>query len=130
MAERNYYMGFYDIGICFEPRVVRVVNHEELKQFLLQRGKGKVIRQARRVAGFALKGYQRKFGEELKISKKSLTMEIAGHFALQEMSKSIEGIIGSNKWTRWMQNHMDVIDCGEKAIDNNRFIWDFLAFLG
>ena len=30
------------------------------------------------------------------------------------------------RFIEWLWDHMDVIDCGKKEIDGNRFVWDIL----
>lgn len=113
---------FNNIGLKFEPRVVRIKNDPELKQYLLESKMNALL-----LADLLKKNYYKRFEKELEINTISLATEISCHFWLQEISFMIENKVGKNRFTDWMLRHMDVIDCGEKAIDNNRFLWDLLA---
>lgn len=72
----------------------------------------------------------------LNISDKSLTIEIIGHvyignFAdiLKEIPRipKIAPIVIKKAYK--ITDHTDIIDCGEKEVDSNRWVWDKLAVL-
>ena len=116
---------YYGIGLTFEPKIIRVANDNALRYYLNRYGR----RGAARLAAFARKMYQLKYGRHIKITARSLAAEIYDHFKLMEMANAAEKAVGQTRPTQWMIRHMDVIDCGERTVDNNRFVWDAFSVL-
>lgn len=79
--------------------------------------------------------YIEEYGRPLDITVASLAAEIDIHARLDVFfrralkrsrrlpGRPLSGFLGK------MQAHTEVIDCGERAIDNNRFVFDMLSFL-
>ena len=84
---------------------------------------------ARVISAYARAQYQKLYGEELLISEKSLACEIYWHYYVSAKAAGFERRFGKKRVTSWLIFHMDVIDCGEKREDSNRFVWDLLALI-
>lgn len=129
-AELKEWKGRYrNIGVRMSDRVVRVENSQALKKFM-----GLRLGDAMLLADQLKKKYYREFDKKLEIGTVSLAVELMGHFFIQEvclfMRRHIRWIPckkAVNRFCDWLLVHMDIIDCGEKAIDNNRFVWDLFA---
>ena len=119
MAEK----AFPDIEVRFKQHLVRVVNDDVLMN-ALRDGKR---RTAHLLAGQILEEYREQFGEELKITEKSLACEIYWHYYCLKIALAIEKRFGKKRFTTWLIRHIDISDCGERAVDNNRFVWDALS---
>ena len=112
------------IAISYEDRCIRLKNDLALYKYLRSDRHA-----ADRLAAHIRRVYRKKFGKSLRITRRSLAVEIVWHVrVLQMMDLSVRVLHWGN--TDFMKNlylHMDVIDCGEKEIDGNRFIWDYLS---
>lgn len=111
------------VGIILEPGIVRVLNDHELKAEFGRGGR----KAAYGIAAYAKEQYRKNYSKELKISDRSLACEIYWHYFIIDRAQWIEKHFFKTRLTRWLVVHMDVIDCGERAVDNNRFLWTFLA---
>ena len=123
MDELNLKEKFYGITVTYELKAVHIVCDDALEKFL-KNGKRKA---AFKLAGMILHEYENQFKSKLKIKRHSLSVEIYDHFLLYKISIKIEKLIGKTRPTQWLLRHMDIIDCGEKEVDNNRFLWDMLS---
>lgn len=130
MEEKKY----RGITVRFEPGWVRVLTDEALTGYLEQEGR----KDAEHLAEWILEEYRKLLGYPLKIDRDSLAVEILIHACLDTISERLEdhtiqselpgaakrllkGICGK------IQKHTDIIDCGEKEVDNNRLVFDGLA---
>lgn len=120
---------FHGIAMRCPRRFVQVKNDEVLKQFLDQKGVGSM-----ELAAWMKESYQQEWGCELNISQKSLAIEILGHVYANDFLKIVEKLPFADKEDHalgklidYLQVHMDIIDCGERELDNNRFVWDALV---
>ena len=111
------------IGISLSDRIVRVDNDGLLKVMLKTGKRNSALILSSRIRQL----YETEFGKPLDITTRSLAAEIYDHFLLQELTLKIEKLTGQIRPTRWMIRHMEVIDCGERAVDNNRFLWDLVS---
>lgn len=116
---------FEDIGLQMKERIVRVANDEPLTA-LLKKEKHKG---ARALARYILAQYRQQFGTELKISERSLACEIYWHYYCWDKAVTFENRHGKKRFTSWLIRHIDVSDCGEQKVDNNRFVWDILSIM-
>jgi len=113
----------HHIGIKYEGRIVRISNDEALLSYFHRYGR----KGARPLAAYILKRSETIFGNELPITEKSLAAEIYYHYRILRTFLNIEKLTGQLRFTRWMIRHIDVIDCGGRDEDNNRFLWDMLS---
>lgn len=126
MAEWN--TAFHGISVSCTDRLVKIKNDKALLEFL----EDPETRGALLVSEYVHDLYRKELGKELKISVDSLAIEILGHVYADRFAGVIKKL-GVKKISDAMdviQSHTDIIDCGEKEIDSNRFVWDDLESLG
>lgn len=63
----------------------------------------------------------------LKISNKSLAIEIWGHFWFERLYLKIPHLFRILGLSERIEKSMTEFDCAEYPIDNNRFVWDILS---
>lgn len=113
------------IGISLSDRIVRVNNDGLLKAMLITGKRDSALTLSSKIRQM----YEAEFGKSLNITTRSLAAEIYDHYLLQELTLKIEKLTGQIRPTRWMIRHMEVIDCGERSEDNNRFLWDLVSLV-
>ena len=120
----NWDRRYHDVGITMQPRIVRVDNDKALDLYLSS-GKRKA---ALALADRIHEVYEAAYSEKLDITRKSLACEIYDHYRILRITQALSKIFGENfRPLKWLKLHMDVVDCGEKKEDNNRFVWDLLS---
>lgn len=120
--KREWNRQFNGIGLKLEPQVVRVANDFVLDVYLQADPKN-----CMRLAKYICCTYKQKYMEELRISERSLAIEIYGHYKMQKAAEKLQNATGPKKLTDWLIGHTTVIDCGSAEKDNNRIIWDTLC---
>lgn len=122
---------FNNISIRFSDKWARIICDEALFNFL-NKQKGNT---ALKLSEYILDKYQELAGCQLNITKDSLTIEILFHQYMDLLSTSFllaktsipKDIYNKlEKTCKEIKSHMDIIDCGELSVDNNRHIWDSL----
>ncbi|WBY64598.1 MAG: hypothetical protein ACFWUD_08195 [Thermocaproicibacter melissae] len=123
--------GFHNISIELQEHWARITTDEALMDFLAQPGNGSV-----ELANYILQRYQEAFQKPLAISEMSLAVEILIHAYVDLISKSageIQKALPKHvskailNFAEKLHERTAVIDCGEKSVDNNRFVFDGLA---
>ena len=88
------------------------------------------------IARYIKKKYADHFHEELQISDHSLALELMIHMTAFMGGRSLDRGLSYlhlseqnpvRRFVRYVADHVEVIDCGEKAIDTNRFVFDIAA---
>nr|WP_199156199.1 hypothetical protein [Pedobacter sp. ASV2] len=114
------------IKIEFEPSLIRVYSNAVLWQFLKDDKKAKF----KLLANFIKDEYLKQFNKSLQISNDSLIVEILVHIYCDYLGLIIHRVI-KVKWIQYLLMKLikraEVVDCGEKKVDSNRWLWDFLA---
>lgn len=115
-----------EIKIDYEPALIRVYSNAALWKFL----------QNDKQARFALlvknikEHYEKKFNKPLNIENDSLIVEILIHIYCDYIGLLVCNVI-KIKWIQYLLMKLikraEVVDCGEKQVDSNRWLWDFLA---
>ncbi len=127
-----FHINGYNIKILFRKGIVHILNSKELNDFLKKEKKASL-----HVALFIKNTYKQKYKKDISITLKSLTIEIIGHVYLEKIAKFICKITSiipflkksiSKMADKFVLSHTDIIDIGEKQIDNNRWVWDSIAF--
>ena len=122
---------FHGITVDFEEHIVSITVDKKLLDFLGAPGNGSV-----ELSNYILKRYNEIFGEPLEISKMSLAVEILVHAyidVLTQNAKAVKNMLPREvsklilSITEKIHERTCVIDCGEKSVDNNRFVFDDLA---
>ena len=126
---KDWNTDFHGISMRCPEHFVQIKNDEILKAFLDREGIGSM-----ELAAWMKEFYEREQGCELRISEKSLAIEILGHVYANAFLKIAEKLPFAEKedtvfykLRENLQEHMDIIDCGERKQDNNRLIWDALV---
>ena len=86
------------------------------------------LKAARSLSDRILAAYRAEYGNELKISRESLAIEIYMHYVVRHISRKLEKHFRKNRLIQLALQRPEIIDCGEKTKDNNRFIWDCMTF--
>lgn len=118
----NWNESFDGVNIEICDKIIRVDDGERLKEKMQ-----KNFSFAIDLSAYILKKYEETYGKELQISLKSLAIEIYAHFWVQEFFFKMQDIFGKRALFDKFILHTSVIDCGEKTVDNNRWIWDFIS---
>ncbi len=112
---------FHGIGLKLDPQVVRVANDFVLDVYLQEQPEN-----CMRLAKYICRTYRKQYGEELKISVRSLAIEIYGHYKMQKAAIAVRRTVGESRLTGWLIGHTAVIDCGSAEKDSNRIVWDVM----
>lgn len=105
------------VKYSIEPKIVRIQNNNELKDYLSEVHNGNYV-----LAADIKERYFNTYTQELKISQTSIAVEILGHVYPDKISRYLPSFL-RNK----IVSHTNVIDIGEKSVDSNRWIWDSIA---
>ena len=128
MSDLNH--EFHSISIQFSKKIVRVNLDYNLENYLKSSEYG-----AMELAEYILSYYEKKFKTPLKIRIHSLAIEILMHVFADKISCEVNTLsehISKEilhpviQAMETIHQHTSVIDCGEKDVDNNRFVWDAL----
>lgn len=94
---------------------------------------------ARKIANECKYVYRTVHGEDINISTQSLAIELLGHVFPDKLLMAVESktlldfnltLIPIIEFLRHLvRKRTDVIDCGERQLDNNRKLWDKLEGL-
>lgn len=123
--------GFHNICIDFQEHWAKITTDKTLMDYLSQPGNGSV-----ELADYILQRYRDIFHEPLEITKMSLAVEILIHAYVDEISKSTGAVQKALpehvskavlNFAERIHERTAIIDCGEKSVDSNRFVFDGLA---
>ena len=120
MIERYY----KEIRVEFERQKVHIYARKPVYDFLEQKSK----KDALVLSEYILREYKKLYGRELKISRDSLAIEILGHVYLDHFADLAKMLKSSplKALLQEMKSRTEVIDCGERSVDSNRYVWDDL----
>ena len=114
---------FHGISIKCNDKLVQIKNDKALNDFLNDpKSRGSVL-----IADYVLELYKKELGKKLNISRNSLAIEILGHVYMDVFAGLASTMKPLETAMKSIRSHTDVIDCGEKDVDGNRFVWDDLA---
>ncbi|SER17135.1 hypothetical protein [Pedobacter rhizosphaerae] len=115
-----------EIKVGFEPQLIRVYSDRALWQFL----KGDIKSRMKLLIYTIKEEYFTQFEKKLEISDDSLVVEILVHVYCDYIGLLFNRIVQIS----WLQQlvikllkRAEIVDCGERQVDSNRWIWDFLA---
>ena len=124
--DKVYELAGYHIKVGIEPQLIRVYSNASLWAYL----DGKANARFELMVDTIKADYAQHFGKELAISNDSLIVEILVHVYCDYLGLSFNRIVR----IKWIQNlvkklltRAEVVDCGEKSVDSNRWVWDLLA---
>lgn len=111
------------LRVCIQPHITRITNDDELTALLAhdtEAATGELIT--------AIKArYLEEFGKELKVSDKSMAVEIWAHVYVEKFAKAIASLQFTRKLANVIIRRCEIIDIGEWGHDENRIVWDALS---
>ena len=116
---------FEGIAVRYTPKAIHVKTEPVLLAYLRRPEHGAPL-----LAAAILASYKTKYGVPLAISLDSLAVEILGHVYIDVILEAIERLRLGDRFRHAVSRlkaSTEVIDCGEKDVDGNRFLWDGLA---
>lgn len=126
MVEKVLVIGNYKTKVSFAKRLIRITNNDGFKKMLSDN----LIENTKELVYIIKKNYQEAYGKELRISNHSMEVEIWGHvygeYFIHDINKRLHWKI-TERLDRFVQKRCEVIDCGERKIDNNRLFWNVLG---
>ncbi len=124
--EKTYELSGCKLVVSFEKQLIRIASPQALQKFLSQ----DIELRSKILVNYIKQDYLNLIGKELAISNNSIIIEIWGHVYASYLAKSVKKLIR----LKFIQSTLnliiersDTIDCGEKEVDSNRWIWDLLA---
>ena len=133
MKDYKWYRTKNGIRFTLEPGIVRLKNDAALAWAMKNGGHR---HDGTGVSDMMIYAHRKKMNRDLRITSASLDSEIFWHIKAMELCVFCRGtfLYRISRLFRgkveWLYVHMDVIDCGEKDVDNNRFVWDIASKLG
>ncbi|SFA58721.1 hypothetical protein SAMN04488511_12038 [Pedobacter suwonensis] len=127
--DKIYQLKEKQIKVGLEPKLIRVYSNAQLWSYL--EGTAVVRLERFEVLVNTIKAdYEQHFGKKLAISNASLIVEILVHVYCDYLGLHFNRIVGI-KWiqaiVKKLLKRAEVVDCGEKDVDGNRWVWDLLA---
>lgn len=124
--DKIYLLEACSISVKLEPGVIRVFSDAELWKFLNTQTSPRFTLLADTIKS----DYHKEFGSVLKISDPSLIVEILVHVFCDNLGLKFNHYIKFNPLNKLISkliHRAEIIDCGERGKDSNRWIWDSLA---
>lgn len=115
-----------DIKIAFEPGIIRIHSDLALWQYLDGYANDRFTILVKEIK----KEYFILYGRSLKISDHSLIVEILVHVYCDYLGLLFNRKVNIpflQKIVRKLLKRAEVVDCGEKKLDSNRWVWDALS---
>ena len=124
--ERIYKLAACGVSVELNDGIVRVFSNAELWRFL----DGEVNSRFNLLARTIKSDYVQIFNKPLNIADDSLIVEILVHVYCDYLGLSFNRIFKIKpvqKLVKSLLKRAEVVDCGERAKDTNRWVWDALA---
>lgn len=130
-AQDGWMKSAHGVHVQYGDRIVRLKADDALVQYLGEAGNG-----AKPLAESILRDYQSLRGEPLKIGADSLAIEILVHiffdtFAgrVKRLADRLPGALSQPVFALMdgLEARTEAIDCGEREVDANRWVFDMLA---
>ncbi|UKT65337.1 hypothetical protein [Pedobacter mucosus] len=126
--EKIYDLEGFRIKVVLENGLIRVFSDAELWRFL----NGKANVRFELLVNTVKTAYLLEFDKALSIENDSLLVEILVHVYCDYLGLRFNQVI-KIKWITKLVNKLliraEIVDCGEKSLDGNRWFWDLLAGL-
>lgn len=124
--DKIYELAGNKIKVGLEPQLIRVYSNAQLWAYL----DGKADASFELLINTIKADYEQHFGKALAISNASLIVEVLVHVYCDYLGLSFNRIV-KIKWIQALVKKLlkraEVVDCGEKEVDSNRWVWDLLA---
>ncbi|WP_017154305.1 hypothetical protein [Bacillus bingmayongensis] len=119
-----------ELSILIRERSLHIENTDSLHRVLKKK------HTHLKLAQYLKQEHTNQYGTILNISNQSLAIEIIGHVYIGNFADILKNIPRIPKIAPIIverayriTDHTDIIDCGEKEVDSNRWVWDKLAVL-
>ncbi|MBO1581730.1 hypothetical protein [Bacillus sp. XF8] len=119
-----------ELSILIRERSLHIENTDSLHRVLKKK------HTPLKLAQYLKQEHTNQYGTILNISDQSLAIEIIGHVYIGNFADILKNIPRIPKIAPIIverayriTDHTDIIDCGEKEVDSNRWVWDKLAVL-
>lgn len=124
--DKTYELAGAQIKVGLERQIIRVYSNAVLWQYL------RITPQMRfnELVATIKADYASVFGQPLAISNRSLMVEILVHVYCDYLGLSFNRkvkVAWIQKLVKKLLKRAEVVDCGEKGADGNRWVWDLLA---
>jgi len=124
--DKFYELAGNKIKVGLEPQLIRVYSNAQLWAYL----DGKAEARLELMINTIKADYEQHLGKVLAISNASLIVEILVHVYCDYLGLSFNRMV-QIKWIQALVKKLlkraEVVDCGEKGVDSNRWVWDLLA---
>ena len=125
-TEKIYDLSGHKLLVVFSNQLIQIKKPHQLKEFL----SSDIKNRSEVLANYIKQDYFFLFGKELKVSNKSLILEIWAHVFASYFARAMKKIIKLKPIERLADlilERSDIIDCGESNVDSNRKLWDILS---
>lgn len=116
------------VSVQLKPQIVCVYNDEGLHCLL----KDNIPLRVTQLVQHIRVDYEQLFHQSLHITNNSLIVEIWAHVYAERLTFAIARFLNWRlmwKCYKFVKKRCDIIDCGESALDSNRWAWDMLSKL-
>jgi hypothetical protein len=124
--EKQYNLSDCKVVVLFEDKLVRIIGSAQLLAFLA----ADLEKHSMMLVKLIKADYLKIKGSRLKITNKSLIVEIWGHLYASHFANALKKLIKLkiiSDFSTFIIKRSDTIDCGEADIDTNRKFWDVLS---
>lgn len=124
--DRPNIIAFTGINILLEPGLIKVDSNSALWEFLM----GKDLQKLASLTGEIKRKYKERYGVQLNILDSSLLVEILVHIYCHNLGLKILPYLKTDLFIKFLKKLIEraqIVDCGERHRDTNRWFWDLLA---
>jgi hypothetical protein len=124
--EKQYDLNDCKVVVLFEDKLVRVIGSKQLLTFLA----ADLEKHSMILVKLIKADYLKIKGKRLKITNKSLIVEIWGHLYASHFANALKQLVKLKiiaDFSAFVIKRSEIIDCGEAEIDTNRKFWDVLS---
>lgn len=117
---------FNSVKIELQPGLVKVYSNLQLWEYLTGKNHSKIVSLLVEIK----KEYFERYGKALNISNSSLMVEILAHVYCHGLGLKIFPYVKLDFIRKFLKKLIDraqIVDCGERTRDSNRWVWNFLA---
>ncbi|WP_293788033.1 hypothetical protein [uncultured Pedobacter sp.] len=127
--DKIYELKGHHIKVGIEHKLIRVYSDVQLWAYLEGNSSIRLMR-FELLVNTIKADYEQHFNKALAISNASLIVEILVHVYCDYLGLSFNRIV-KIKWiqaiVKKLLQRAEVVDCGERSVDSNRWVWDLLA---
>lgn len=116
----------YKILVNYTRGIISIDNNQSFQKLMNDIPKSGILE----LTTQAKRHYFEIYAEAIRITDRSLALEIWGHYFFEKYFSTFKVLfkkLGLKSIKNRLVQATDAFDCGEKAYDSNRLIWDFGA---